>query len=41
MASAALSSVPPLVCEAAVQCQSGGALLSICLKRHLHNQEPA
>lgn len=40
MTSAALSCVPHPVCEPTIQCQSGCALLSICLKRHLHNQEP-
>lgn len=40
MTSAALSYVPPPVSEPAAQCQSGSALLSICLKRHHYNQEP-
>lgn len=40
MAWAALSCVPPPVSEPTAQCQSGSALLSICLKRHHYNQEP-
>lgn len=40
MTSAALSCVPPPVCEPTVQCQSGCALLSTILKRHLYNREP-
>lgn len=40
MTSAALSCVPPPVCEPTVQCQSGCVLLSISLKRHLYNREP-
>lgn len=40
MTSAALSCVPPPVCEPTVQCQSGCVLLSISLKRHLYNRQP-